>query len=704
MDKRIDVLHAYKDNMVLWTQPMLDTPISKAELESHIKAIVQERFTDPTVEYIHTLSPGNVVLKQASLLKFLRSCQDKIIAPSGSIYQTADKQISFTSQFIDDNKAIRNKYKKMMFEAIAARDTMNAQRYECVQATAKVGNNSVPGSFGQARNNLYDKGGYNAVTSTARVGISESYLIFEQMLGGNFAFFNETDIINYIVTNIPICPPNIEEILIRNKIRLVSHKELMQFYLYTIGHYQHNATLSLVEQYISKLSIGQISYLFYLGNLRHLIWTNGDTFRPVINDILHPSESTDSVEDIKVDELFSFDGDMIVLLSVLKANEIEALKADKDEKLGIYDLPKRHPEVAKRFIRYARTLQAHLDRIDELFKIFVNVRPKQTQASARSGMWRNTSILSDTDSVIYTCKDWVQWNTGNIRITEEGFFTTSLMIFWISKAISSVLVDVSISFGATGKYIKMLSMKNEYLYPVMIMYDKKKTYAGIMAVQEGIVLSPPKIDIKGANLRGSDICAECTAFNRKFIDTIMNELYTKGKVSAKKYIAVVVEHELVLRNDLLAGNARYCKSESIKQQHEYKDAEERSNSFDYADFWNTVFGPDYDIINLPSKVSLMHIIQPSPVYLANLSKSNPVVYKRMVEFQTKYGGTFPGGIGIGTANGKIPKELMPLMDLRAIVYHNCRPLYLTLDELCIYVGTEANGNKNKRVLMSDLYY
>lgn len=686
MGKRKDILKCYVDNMVDFLQPM--TGLTAEELTARVQAIVKEDFKNPQLTYLHTVSEGNVTVKKTDLLTFTREIGDKIIAPSGSVYKTADEQLSFITQFILDNVNNRNKFKKLMLAATAIGDKANRQRYHYAQATTKICNNSIPGGFGSPWNGFYDKGGYNSVTSTARIAISESFLTTEQLLGGNFAFFTEEDILNYILLNVRQCPDNLADTLDRHNIKIITRTELFTFYNDVIRQYQGKGVeLQLVSKVLSMFSPSQISYLFYLGNLRHLIWRNSDVFRAKIDGILHAQ--VDSIDpSISPDDLFKLDGDLAILIS--------ATFSDKLEGMQIWDLPKKAPDKAREFVAIGRHVQTCLDEMQELFKIFINVRPHQGRVAVKSNMWRNTVIISDTDSVIFTCKDWVKWYTGKLDICATGYFITSLAIYWLTKAIKDVLVTVSINFGITGKFIHTMGMKNEYLYPIMILYDLKKTYAGIIAIQEGIVLPKPKIDIKGANLRGSDICAESTKFVQDFISNDILKHALDSKVSAVEMIEKVVKFENGIRESLLSGSADYCKMTSLQPKEKYDHPE--STNFMYAELWNWVFGDTYDILQLPLKTSIAHIFPPSPSYLDSLSRTNIKLYHKFMSFKETYQ-RFPNAIAIGSAKNRIPPELMPLLDIRAIVFHNIRPLYLTLNKLSIDVGID----RKQQVLLSDIY-
>ncbi len=51
----------------------------------------------------------------------------------------------------------------------------------------------------------------------------------------------------------------------------------------------------------------------------------------------------------------------------------------------------------------------------------------------------------------------------------------------------------------------------------MMLYDIKKVYAALMAVQEGVVQKSLTPDIKGAAIRGTDASATAKVFIKEFM-------------------------------------------------------------------------------------------------------------------------------------------------------------------------------------------
>ena len=74
-------------------------------------------------------------------------------------------------------------------------------------------------------------------------------------------------------------------------------------------------------------------------------------------------------------------------------------------------------------------------------------------------------------------------------------------------------------------------MNNGFLYTVMILADVKKHYAGIVSVQEGVLLPTPEIDIKGVQFKGSDICKLATDFAKNFSEhDVLDNMHKNGRI------------------------------------------------------------------------------------------------------------------------------------------------------------------------------
>lgn len=669
--------------------------IDKSKITNFIKQIVIEKITRPKVTYIQYPSYGNSKVVTSDLLDLIHKHASNIITPNGCIYLSQDKKISTISKMIDAKLSERKAVKKKMLKAAAEGNSVLADSYNYLQATIKINLNSLPGGYGSAYNLFYDKGNYNAITATARAFIAQAYTNTEELLGGNFVWFDEEELINHIIIHTRTMPPTeqINHCVNKYKLKTPSVDELFGFYLNTIHRYDNRTKLSIVKSILQNLSQEEITYLYYFNNLRHLIIGNSEIFLPIIKNMFKP-ESVDvfktnhSELNVTKDTIYDLDGDLVIVLSVAFNKWLEGNQ--------IYDLPQKDPELAIKLGWAGKHLEEQLNYFNDMMKTFVFNPCVVQRGNIRKHMLRNTVVISDTDSVIYTAKDWSLWYTENgLHASIESDQIGGLITFWLTKAIAEVLHKSSVAQGAVGKYAFDIQMKNEFTYPTLILFDLKKTYAGIKSIQEGVVFSKPKTDIKGGNLRSSDICKATTDFNK---DLIVNKILIPamhGPLSATELINTVVKFEQTIKQKLKAGDPEYLKVVSIKYEREY--AIPLSSNYFYYMGWRDIFEEKYGEIRVPTKVNIVPIISPTISYWEWLENKDPDIYKKMVEFKNKYK-KLPSAFAINPLNNKIPEELIPIIDIRGIIYHNVRATYRTLDRLKIGIG-----NENKKMLLSDMY-
>ena len=78
----------------------------------------------------------------------------------------------------------------------------------------------------------------------------------------------------------------------------------------------------------------------------------------------------------------------------------------------------------------------------------------------------------------------------------------------------------------------------DILYPVMIQADVKKHYAGVITVQEGVILPKPDVDIKGGQLRGSKVPKVALKFAEDFSGDLAMQIYNLQMIFDPEVFAI----------------------------------------------------------------------------------------------------------------------------------------------------------------------
>lgn len=667
----------------------LSTGTDLVSAEAKVRDIVKDRYTPKTVHDVRTLSPGNREEYTGDLLAYLRGLNNKIITPAGSSYITPDKGKSIIVQMIEEKVAERSRIKKMQLKAINDGDEILGHRCWYQQASIKINNNSIPGGFASPYNIFYDKGGYNTITATARCMIARANAITEQLLGGNFAWFSEEELINWIIYSLKH-KPNDDVILatIEKYGLMVPDKTmLLDFYQGTLRKYIPSANPTAVRTLVDTLSSTELTFLFYMGNLRHLIWYNQDSFRKYFSYVFdHTALELDNT--VTADAVKSINGAILNFVTITFSKQLE--------QCSVSDITTKRKDLLPKLIALCLRTTKRLSAMDQLFDTFINTGSDVPLTDLKPNMMRNTVILSDTDSVIFTAAAWDDWyRHDTYGIADESYMITALVVYWLERTIQHALQRASVLFGATGDSINTLSMKNEFTFSVILLYNNKKTYVVLQINQEGVVFKEPKPDIKGQALKGSSICHTSLAFVE---DMLVNQILiptSAHKILAKDLIQKTVEFELKIKDSLLRGETEFLKLTSIKDAKHYKTPESAFILTAFG-FWQQVCSVDHGDVMPPAKVAYFSTLKPTKKTLDELAVRFPEFYARLAAYLKEK--SFPNNILINPLCNRIPEELVPFVDVRSIIWHNIQPVYLTLAKLNISVGGEES-----KLLFSDIY-
>ena len=160
--------------------------------------------------------------------------------------------------------------------------------------------------------------------------------------------------------------------------------------------------------------------------------------------------------------------------------------------------------------------------------------------------FRNTTVLSDTDSVIFTTAAWDDWyREGQVSdgVTQDSYNITAICIYLLHHVVRGVLLRFSRRFGIAPAEEQILEMKNEFLYPIMLLYDVKKTYAALQLIKEGVFLPKPKPDIKGQQLRGSSMGDETLTFTEDLIVRDIMYPAMRGQLDVRQILQRILAYE-----------------------------------------------------------------------------------------------------------------------------------------------------------------
>ena len=687
----VTLLRAYAENTAAFLR-RLHPEVSNAQIQDFVTNEINRSLTRPTLKMIDYPSPGNAKLIDTDLLSYTETMRKNIITPAGVIYVPSATKESFLKRKLLDNMAARKKQKKAMFAAADVGDVVREQRYNYLQSSTKIETNAIPGAFGSPHNFAYDKPGYNAVTGLARHSIMCGYAHVERMLEGNYYFPTLDHCINYCMQLIRLCPKDIMTVVNTYGIYTPSVNDVcehflnsLKLYLTTTQKIRHD-----LMQFILSLSIEERTFVFYAYCLKTLMIRNEKLFRAFLSDFFQINVVIDSTANPK--SIFDLNGDLLALLSGLNSDIIShktVAKAVTEAPDGVLHL-----------LAIGKHMQTKLDNLGKLISTFLRVDCDIPDAMSHPDMIRKTVIISDTDSVIFSTQSWIEWYTGRISFDRAAYEINGFVVFFIIRTLEQIFARLSTNFGAEGNDIFGISMKNEFLYPLMLRTPLPKQYAGRVAVQEGFVLPKMKEDVKGLSFRSSTMCQETIESGKQFRNWIFDTVLQTGHLRVSDCLEKVLDHELRVIKSLEAGERTFLTTTPVRNKNEYKNAD--ITDYYYWELWEAVFRPNFGEFVIPSKGYVIPLLANGAVlrdvqYLQRVRAFDSSLYERLLEFMDGNNRAITRLV-IPMTLKQIPAILRPTINIRGIVYSNSTPFIVTMRSL----GIGYTDSKDQ-TLLSDIY-
>jgi hypothetical protein len=694
------------------------------QISTFVKNTFNQRFQPPTFTIIADAHLANPKVKKIGIKELIKGTKDTMVSPFGAVYQPPEENEAFVSQYLEKNINDRNKYKDLMYYHSSVGNIMAEIQCNLRQGKVKIANNSVIGAKGSPYNCFYDLPGFNAITGAARTLIKTSYSVAEQTLEGNFHWVDQDDLLNFINLHLSNMPHIKKVRLVIDQFQLYepTKAELLDFYYRTMLIYEAGPSsddrtkysmldlekldpvhrrllessdflkpadqvvdLKIVKRMLDHLEQEQITYLFYVQNLAHLFFNNSTYFKQLISSVMDTSTVTITPGKYQPNDVFKFNEAFIPVLSLAYLDLLYGAK--------LKDYIEANPEHGIMFASFLGRLSDTMETLNSVFYTFILTPVAITRVNEKDKYWRKTVIESDTDSVIFEIMNWIEWYCGNgFDDSPRSYQIIAFSVFLLSKVTDHYMRIYCRQLGAkTERQETLMIMKNEYWYPFMIVYEIKKTYAGVMLIKEGNVLKKPKLDIKGVNLKGSTF----PGIVQKFVEDRVVSI--KPGLKIRELIDTTCSIERDIFKDLVAGQFNYLKVTPVRLLKDYiNDQAAEKTSYFYYRFWQEVFAPKYGDLALPGKFYNIPLLSFTDTAVDQITQIDKAVGERLKKFLAN--NKNPNFIVINNLLKSVPEELIVVMDIRKIITSVVKPFYITLRQFAVPVWFES-----KDFLLSDIY-
>lgn len=658
---------------------------------------------DPEVIYLEKVSEGNREKKVGTLSGFLRQVHNKRypLAPTFTAYQHPDVETSILANYVKEQLANRNKNKKLMLKHSAEGNSLLAGIFKNRQNRNKIKNNSLSGAHGTTSSVLFNQSSHSTLTSTCRSASSNTNANTERFLTGNRHYYDLEVTLNNIVSILTHSDYSAIEAAMRKfDIKYPSADEVIAAVKRCTDLYWPNSPnkFSLVESLIRKLSPLQRAAYLFTGDMYHLAKFAPQAIRGLYDHIAKPA--TTPVEE-PLEWVKKLSGDELALICIVCDPLMPTiLKNNKPTK----DLWHTQTIECANYGLIGATAKQILDGIAkyaDLIKAFWVTMNMPASMAYFPFSIRRTVVASDTDSSIFTSQDWTTWYVGQLDWEQESFAAAAATTYLCSQVTSHILAIMCGNMGVAKQHMRLLEMKNEFAFKVFGLTSMGKHYFAAMNAQEGVVYAKPHWEIKGATLKNSKAPDDIMNRAEEVIKETCLTIMRGEKVEAIPLLKEIADIEFKIMRSMESGDPDYFASAQIKPAKSYKN--ENSPYLQY-EMWETVFAPTYGHTPPPPysaiKVSL-DLDSPTKMREWLNSLPNQQMAQAMTEWLAKYNKTnlttlyLP--VGLIQTSG-IPKELVPLMQVRALTYGIMSTYYLFLESLGLFI---ANDNVTR--LVSDTW-
>lgn len=667
------------------------------EIDQKIKSIRASRQINPTIARIHFPEPGRPVKQQIDALAHVEEINGLITAPSGNSYLNPDVKESFIRTTLIDNKKARSGYKKLMLAAKEAGDIGKMKRFNNLQSSAKIKNNSVPGMMQSEFNIINDSSGFNAITSVSRLFVRSAYGHGERMLSGNLYIPSYDDALSYIYTMLEVMPSTTTDVILNHNLVTPSAQTVCDWIVYQVSQYgrgrEHRKGL---YQILKQLSPAQLTFVYCGGSLHNLIQLNPEFFRSWINrSFAHDTVKIDPEQSPK--DLFKLEATLSVLV---RSPNTDRLGISPKGKLNTLDEAlENNPDGIRFLTALGVQMERHIDEIGDIIETFIRIEADVPQPYYNKRLVRDAVIGCDTDSNIFTTSKIVQMyhqlEDGRMVFNRKTYEVNALVVYFLSRSIEHVFARMSTNLGAHSNDRDQISMKNEYLFMVFGRTNIAKHYAALILQQEGKLLPEPELEAKGVGLIGSTRAGSITAGLKTFIQKYFEKIIeTDAQLRAEDMLNEVADLERDLLKKFTSGDLSMLTISSIKNA-------PSNPSYFYYELWEEVFKPEYNSnIVLPTRMFKVPVIGEdglfsNPAFVEYTQKKYPGIYKRLDKF-IKNKGRYPSFFLIPYGFETLPKFFLPWIDARRMVFDNLSPYYLFLSSF----GINTSWRKND-LLISD---
>ena len=637
---------------------------------------------NPDVKYYTKDDKGDKIVVEDKLSNYIKDSleSNEIIAPSFTTYVDPSEKKSIHAEFLQENIDKRKVDKSLAFKYKQEGDADKYLYYNTLQKTRKIFNNSLSGAYAAKGTILYNPSGHYTLTSTTRSVTSIGNAITESMIASNKHFKDYNVTINYITSIVTyIDMYKIEKILLKYDLIRPTAEQVMDEILYSTRNYwESDIYENKILEYLKTLNSIELSAVCYVNDMNAVRKYNSNFMKELLTKL---SKRVTTGSKDPLNDITNANPAITNLVAHICANDIKGMDVNYKRLEGTDTLM----ILASTALNATKVLIEYGDFIRTLFS--TNITPP-TIAYIKD-MYRDSIILSDTDSTCGSYDSWVKWYFGKMEFTNKAIALSASVMTINTQIIDHYLQVLTANMNMPVKNRPLIKMKNEFFWDLFTTASVSKHYFANIVIQEGNVFSKPDLELKGVHLIGSSVNQEIRDIARNMIDYIHTTIGSGNKISLNYMATVVADLERKIIKDIKAGKSTVFKIDKIKEESAYK-LDRLKSPYIHHMLWTEVFKdkygnpgePTYMVINIPTLLKSKRAIKE---YLNRIEDKE--IAAKLEAFLAKYNkeslGTFRVPLNI-VSGKRLMDEIYQAVDIHKVVSNNVNMLYMILESMSFF--------------------
>jgi len=692
--RHIDPVGDYIEQMSYYLHKVkgMDIDQAKARIKHIIKGKKFDKIRNPKVRFVERQENGDRVESLVPLTDYIKSSvrNHEIMAPTMTTYLHPKVKESLLVKYVEHNIKSRSVAKKAGFAAKAAGNDELAKIKDLEQTNMKLRNNALSGAHVTKSCPIYNRTAHNTLTSNCRVVASFGNANNEKIVSGNRHYYSPHVVYNNIISITSNSNyDQIQHVMDKFQLTYPTVEATMSCIEYSTNLYWKDSQKSQwIKELVEKLTPIERAAFVYTGDLYHLR-VNNDAFMRIFIEKL--SRKVTKPTENALDRMKMIDESIANLAHQICSKEVSGLGKDYSKMNNI--------GVLNTLLPTAENIQETLFEYKDFIQAFFTTKNIPSSIAYLPDIVRRSAVTSDTDSTIFTVQNWIFWFTGKMEYNDFAEAIAGTIIFFASQTITHILSVISSNFGFAKDRLHTMAMKSEFYWPVFVNANISKHYMATCKIQEGNVFSELEREIKGVNLKSSNLPRSIIKHVKEMMNDIMDSVMQNKQLSLNKYLTEVANMEKYIQEELLKGSTEFYRLDKVKPSESYARDFTQSPYQRYI-FWKDVLEPKYGAIGEPPYlvIKVPTILQgPSSTnaWMATLEDTQFIerFSTWMKTFNKKELPTIYLPLDYVKAFG-IPDEIKKAVNTKRIILDLCRIYYILLEMIGFY--------KKEELLISDM--